>query len=113
MGNAISDKKKLNNGLAQGSVLAPLLFNLYISDMPATISRKFGYADDWALVTRSENIHETENILTADLKKLESYFRNWRLKPNATKTEVSCFHLNNQLANKNQHLCKSNSKAQF
>lgn len=32
----------LNSGLQQGSVLVPLLFNLYASDMPETRSRKFG-----------------------------------------------------------------------
>lgn len=101
MGDSISNTKKLNNGLAQGSVLAPLLFNLYISDIPDTNCRKFGYADDWALAVRNNNIPEAENILSEDLSKLSRYFRQWRLKPNPSKTEVSCFHLNNQQANMN------------
>lgn len=28
--------KTLNNSLPQGSVVAPLLFNLYVKDLPAT-----------------------------------------------------------------------------
>ncbi|KAI5732205.1 hypothetical protein M8J77_023312 [Diaphorina citri] len=99
MGDSISLTKKLNNGLPQGSVMAPLLFNLYISDIPETLSRKFGYADDWAIAVRSNNVEHAENTLSKDLTTLGNYFRQWRLKPNASKTEVSCFHLNNHQAN--------------
>ena len=42
--------RSLNNGLPQGSMVAPCLFNLYTSDLPETISRKFLYADDLAFV---------------------------------------------------------------
>ncbi|KAL1454475.1 hypothetical protein WDU94_010720 [Cyamophila willieti] len=99
MGDSISSTKKLNNGLPQGSVLAPLLFNLYIADIPTTQSRKFGYADDWAIAVRSSDVQVAEKTLSEDLITLGDYFRKWRLKPNASKTEVSCFHLNNQQAN--------------
>jgi len=41
---------RLNNGVPQGSVLVPLFFNIYISDLPNTISRKYTYADDLAII---------------------------------------------------------------
>ncbi|XP_039291190.1 uncharacterized protein LOC111047100 [Nilaparvata lugens] len=100
MGANKSTQRKLKNGLPQGSVLAPLLFSLYIADLPETQSKKFGYADDWVLATGSKSFEEAEEVLTQDLEKLGRYFRQWRLKPNASKTEVSCFHLNNKLAKK-------------
>lgn len=97
--NEKSKKCILDNGLPQGSVLAPLLFNLYISDMPATTSRKFGYADDSAIATQSKSFHECEETLNKDLPLLEKYFKKWGLKPNPKKTESITFHLNNRQAN--------------
>ena len=42
--------RHLKNGVPQGSVLAPLLFNIYTYNLPSMISRKFAYADDLALL---------------------------------------------------------------
>ncbi|KAI5708785.1 hypothetical protein M8J76_003132 [Diaphorina citri] len=88
LGDSTSSKKILNNGLAQGSVLAPLLFALYIADIPETKSHKFGYADDWALATSSSkasdlpaNVDDVQTALsyehvsrtlTSGIQKLES-----------------------------------------
>ena len=47
---AKSRLRRLKNGVPQGSVLAPLLFNKYISDLPTTVSRKYAYADDLVII---------------------------------------------------------------
>lgn len=90
-----SSFKKLNNGLAQGSVLAPLLFNLYTHDLPPSVSRRFMYADDIAYACQSKEIDQLNNMLSSDMLLLTEYTRNWRLKPSISKTESSLFHLNN------------------
>jgi len=41
-----SGLRRLKNGIPQGSVMALILFNIYISDLPTTISRQYAYADD-------------------------------------------------------------------
>lgn len=46
MGDTTVTQIKLNNGLPQGSVLAPLLISVYITDMLEATSKKFDYADD-------------------------------------------------------------------
>ena len=43
--------RKLKNGVPQRSVLTLLLFNIYIHDLPNTISWKYGCADDLAILT--------------------------------------------------------------
>lgn len=100
----INDKKSkwklLNNGLPQGSVIAPLLFNLYISDIPHTASKLFQYADDLAIVYQCKTFEEAEVCLENDLKIVFDYYTSWRLKPNPSKTVISTFHLNNKEANR-------------
>lgn len=100
LGQSTSKSYTIRNGLPQGSVLAPILFNLYTSDMPATNSRKFCYADDTAIATQSRLLEDGEETLTTDLENLGRYYKQWRLCPNPNKTEVCAFHLNNHLANK-------------
>ena len=90
--------RRLKNGVPQGSVLAPLLFNIYTYDLPPTISRKFAYADDLALLHSSGNWKDLEGTLSQDMSTLSAYIQTWRLKLSHTKTVTAAFHLNNREA---------------
>ena len=88
--------RRLKYGVPQGSVLAPLLFIIYTYDLPSMISRKFGYADDLALLHSSGNWKDLEETLSQDMSTLSAYLQTWRLKLSHTKTVTAAFHLNNR-----------------
>ncbi len=79
------------NLVSQGSILGPILFNIYVNDMKDYISdcKHIQYADDTHLLHQGhfekldEIICETENIL----KNTKTYFLKNGLMVNATKTK--------------------------
>ena len=87
---------RLKNGVPQGLVLAPLLFNIYKYDLSSIISRKFAYADDLALLHSSGNWKDLEGTLSQDMSTLSVYLQTWRLKLSHTKMVTVAFHLNNR-----------------
>ena len=93
-----SSLRRLKNGVPQGSVLAPLLFNIYTYDLPSMISRKFAYADDLALLHSSGNWKDLERTLSQGMSTLSAYLQTWRFKLSHTKTVTTAFYLNNREA---------------
>ena len=93
-----SRSRRLKNDVPQGSVLAPLLFNIYTSDLPAIISRKYACADDLAIMHANGDWLAVEGALSKDMATLSEYLQNWRLKLSTTKTVLATFHLNNKEA---------------
>ena len=105
-----SHYKLLQNGLPQGSVLSPLLFNAYIADITETSSRKFMYADDVALVAQARSFVELERTLNEDLEKMQKYFQKWHLTLNPSKSVTRTFHLNNRDAKKELNIIIAGKK---
>ena len=84
-----SSWKNIMAGVPQGSILGPLLFLIYVNDLPdRLLSELFLYADDSSLLKpfNSSNTEEAYNILQDDLHKLEMWSSTWLLNFNATKT---------------------------
>ena len=85
VGDKFSEIFRIVSGVPQGSVLGPLLFLLFINDLPNNIRNKvFMFADDLKLVADATNI----NDISSDLIELENWEDLWQLRFNASKCKV-------------------------
>ncbi|KAM3875318.1 collagenase 3-like [Diretmus argenteus] len=85
--------RRLRNGVPQGSVLSPMLFNIYIHDLPDTSSTKYGYADDLAIMLSQPTWKGMEDGLNEDMDTMVAYLRRWRLQLSVGKTVAAAYHL--------------------
>ena len=72
----LSDKISPSVGVPQGSVLSPLLFLIYVNDLPKPHHRqnsKSQFADDTALWAASKNVQFAAKLLHKDLQKLAKW----------------------------------------
>ena len=94
--NSYSRPFRLRRGVPQGSVLGPVLFSLYINDLPTFLPASVKtslYADDLAIWASSPSVEcATAEVQTA-LNRLVEWSSKWRLPLNPLKCETSFFSL--------------------
>ena len=86
----ISKSAPVTSGVPQGTVLGPLLFNLFINDMPGSVgegSKIRLFADD-CLVYREIKTPTDQHLLQKDLHNLEEWVTKWGMRFNAVKCQI-------------------------
>ncbi|VVC34981.1 Reverse transcriptase domain [Cinara cedri] len=86
-GFSLSEVSPIHAGVPQGSVTAPLLFNLFTSDQPTTPNTTIGdFADDKALLAIHSDPEIASNLVQNHLNLLSTWYKDWRIKINETKS---------------------------
>ena len=101
--NVYSSAKPVHIGVPQGSVLGPLLFIIYVNDLPSCIKlcNVSLYADDTA-VYFSSDVSVVEDKINSDLKSLSRWLNENLLTLNKTKCKFVIFGSNQKLAKINK-----------
>jgi len=85
-------ERKVTRGCPQGSCCGPtfrnILYNSLLSLELTSHSKAIAFADDLIILTRGETVAEAENYMNIELRKIEEWAQNNKLKFNNTKSKV-------------------------
>lgn len=93
IGDDISSIQPNHLGVPQGSVLGPLLFSIFINDLPDSckLLKTILFADDATFLCSGKNIDEATCIMNSELEKIYSWLNLNKLSLNYKKTHYMIF----------------------
>ena len=83
-----SDSAAVESGVPQGTVLGPLLFLIYINDLPTSVKSQVRLFADDCLLYRVIKSVEDQVALQEDLRSLEQWCTKWGMRLNSSKCQV-------------------------
>ena len=88
-GDEMSEWVNVRMGVPQGSILGPLLFTIFVNDLPAALSRSkvMLYADETTVYFADPSAQRVEEVLTEDLGRLSCWIAQNGLRMNLQKTQ--------------------------
>lgn len=87
-----SELKTCSAGVPQGSLLGPILFNIYVRDLPQTKNTDLAlFADDTAICATSTLPEAIVRKLQTAINQLKKYYNKWKIKINSEKCEAILF----------------------
>jgi hypothetical protein len=97
---AVSDPQSIPFGVPQGSILGPLLFIVYINELPSVVKNCNIqlYADDTLIYFSSNSITTIESIFSEDLNRIIDCLNNNSLFLNYSKTKIMLVGTHRRLA---------------
>ena len=91
--NSYSSWSEIIAGVLQGSILGPLLFNIFLNTLFLYPEKTFlrNYADDNTLYSTGNTIESVKKALSSDLRIIQNWFHENLMVLNAKKCHYMCF----------------------